>query len=1026
MQGSMVANMLRTKKECGETGIVQFREMQTWQSLAGSAAPADPGKIDLARAKAEGKVVLYTSLDTQIVDSIIAPFREQYGIDVTYFRAGSAEVTGKILAEADAGRPQADMVDASDLAALYLMKERGMLRPFESAARAVLPPSQKDPDATWIVDRLTQGVLQYNVAEFGAAPPQHWADLGRADMVGRVSFWSASTGDGAPRIITLAQHLGWDVVKSIAKAKPLRTGSPQTMSQIIERRERGAGLLQNDNIAWRSKLQGKGTDFIFPSEGVPSEVGACGLMKASTRPHAAALLYEWWMSAQGQALLSAAGKYSPRTDVAPPENSLPITKMKLLEQDYATYKRDRAKFLDQMADVFAAQVRSQRFSPQNIVLGLAILVLLALVAYPMLWLILGALGVPQDLTMANFERAFTRAQNYAALANTVYLGCGTAVLSIAFGVPLAWAVARSDMPGRQVIHLLVALSYITPPYLTALAYIMLLGPDAGMINRLLRAVFGFSSGPLNIFTMNGVIFVIGIHVFAFTYFLTHSALKSIDKSLEESAQMLGARRWQTTLRINLPLVAPAITGGVLLSVIDSLALFGPQAIIGIPAQIVFLPTRIYATISSYPPRWGEASALSLVLVAMTVIGLGLQRFFLQRRSYVTIGGKGVRPQTIRTGGWRWALLAFCALVVVMSAVAPIGVLTLTAFSKNWTATPSFSNLTLAHFGSALFSDQVAARGIYNSFRLAAGAALVAMAVGAAIAYLDLRTTLRGRVVLDYLAMLPLGLPGTVMAVGVLLAFIRLPIAVYGTIWILLIAYSARFIPLATRSVSATLRQIDASLEEAGRITGATWLQSMKIILLPLARPGLLVAFLLVFIPAFSELSATILLYTGGTETIAIAIYRLNDLGQIEVVCALAVFTIAVVLVLSALMAFIDIDGIGKSFGAFQALADIRLSIDVRIGAHVLAVTSAATSRTGAVTVAIRPEALTPVTSPPEGQNLIEGTVRESMFLGNIVDLTIDIGGTHLHVQADRWCTLAPGDAVQLAVEPAECVAMAND
>ncbi len=325
------------------------------RAAGAETGPENTAQIDIARAKAEGRVVIYTSLDTQLVDTIIAPFRERYGIEVTYFRAGSAEVTGKVLAEADAGRSQADMVDASDLAALLLMKERGLLRPFESAARALLPASQRDPDSTWIVDRLTQGVLQYNVAEFGAAPPQHWADLGRAGMAGRVSFWSASSGDGAPRIITLAQHLGWDVVKSIARTKPLRTVSPQTMAQIIERRERGVGLLQNDNVAWRSKLQGKGTDFLFPSEGVPSEFGACGLLKTSTRPHAAALFHEWWMSAEGQAVLSKGGKYSPRTDVAPPENSLPITKMKLLEQDYTTYKRDRAKILDQMADVFGGE-----------------------------------------------------------------------------------------------------------------------------------------------------------------------------------------------------------------------------------------------------------------------------------------------------------------------------------------------------------------------------------------------------------------------------------------------------------------------------------------------------------------------------------------------------------------------------------------------------------------------------------------------------------------------------------------------
>jgi iron(III) transport system permease protein len=553
----------------------------------------------------------------------------------------------------------------------------------------------------------------------------------------------------------------------------------------------------------------------------------------------------------------------------------------------------------------AGAVPGRRISVQGIVLGVAVAVLLFLVGYPLLWLMLGALGLPQSIGLEHIQRAFTRPPNYAALVNTLQLALGTGVMSVTLGVPLAWATARSDMPLRHVVHGLVALSYITPPYLTALAYIILLGPEAGQFNRLLRAAFGFESGPINIFSLSGVIFVIGIHVFAFTYFLTYSALKSVDASLEESAQMLGAKRWQTTLRINLPLVAPAITGGALLAAIDSLALFGPQAIIGTPAQIVFLPTRIYATIGSYPPRWSEASALSLVLVALTVAGLALQRGYLERRSYITVGGRGVRTKNVTLGVWRWPLLAFCGTVVFFSAAAPIGVLALTAFSKSWTEPMSVANFTLSHFHTALFSDQVSVRGIINSFRLATAAAALAVLIGAAVAYLDLRTTVRGRRLLDYLAILPLGLPGTVMAVGILLAFIRLPLPIYGTIWILLIAYVARFIPLATRSANATFRQIDPSLEEAGRVTGASWWHTIRRILFPLSRPGLLVAFLLVFIPAFGELSATILLYTGGTETIAIAIYRLNDLGQLEVVSALAVFTIAVVLTLAGLVSWLS-------------------------------------------------------------------------------------------------------------------------
>jgi len=559
-----------------------------------------------------------------------------------------------------------------------------------------------------------------------------------------------------------------------------------------------------------------------------------------------------------------------------------------------------------------AQARpGRRIGGQTVVLGLAVAVLLCLVGYPLAWLLFGALGLPQSFGLEHLERAFTRPQNFAALLNTGQLALGAGSMSILIGVPLAWATARTDMPLRRLIHALVALSYITPPYLTALAYIILLGPDAGQFNRLLRALFGFASGPINIFSMPGVIFVIGIHVFAFTYFLTHSALKSVDAALEESAQMLGAKPWQTTLRINLPLVAPTITGGALLAAIEAMALFGPQGIIGTPAQIVFLPTRIYATIGGYPPRWGEASALSLLLVVLTVAGLALQRGYLERRSFITVGGRGVRSRRTALGHWRWPLFAFCLLLVFFSAIAPLGVLTLTAFAKSWTEPLSFANLTLQHFFTALSEDQVAVRGILNSFKLATAAATLAVLIGAAVAYLDVRTSARGRRLLDYLAILPLGLPGTVMAVGILLAFIRMPLPIYGTLSILLIAYVARFLPLASRSANATLRQIDPSLEEAGRATGASWWGAVKLILLPLARPGLLVAFLLVFIPAFGELSATILLYTGGTETIAIAIYRLNDLGQLEVVSALAVFTIAVVLTLTAIISWLS--GAGPAF-----------------------------------------------------------------------------------------------------------------
>lgn len=346
---------MRITRRTTLAGLAAGAALAGRRASAQAAGPSEPGQIDLARAKAEGKVVLYTSLDTQIVDAVNAAFKAKYGIEVEYFRGGSADVTSKVLAEADAGRSLADMVDASDLAALLLMKERKLLKPFRSEAIGTVAANMRDPDATWITDRLTQAVLQYNTKEFATAAPAHWADLGKSGMNGRLVYFSSANGDGAPRIVTLGQHFGWDLVKALAATKPLRVQSPQVITQVLERGERGAGFLQNDNIAWRSKLQGKPTDYAFPSEGVPTEFGACGLLRASTRPHAAALYHEWWMGAEGQAILVKGGKYSSRTDVAPPTGSTPLAQLKLLTLDYADYQKNRGKNLDEMARIFGGE-----------------------------------------------------------------------------------------------------------------------------------------------------------------------------------------------------------------------------------------------------------------------------------------------------------------------------------------------------------------------------------------------------------------------------------------------------------------------------------------------------------------------------------------------------------------------------------------------------------------------------------------------------------------------------------------------
>lgn len=551
------------------------------------------------------------------------------------------------------------------------------------------------------------------------------------------------------------------------------------------------------------------------------------------------------------------------------------------------------------------------------ILGLGIAALVLFIGYPLGWLVFGALGLPGQLNPQFLIRALTQAGNLVALGNTAILALGVGLLSVVLGVPVAWATARTDLPMRKIFHGLVGLAYILPPYLTSVAYIILLGPNAGYLNRLIASA-GAHGSPINIFSAAGVTFVIAMHVYAIPYFLAYGALQSVDPSLEESARMLGARRWTTLRRITLPLVAPAITGGALLAAINSMALFGPQAFLGLPAQIVYLPTRIYGALSGYPPRFADASALSIVLVLVTVFGLALQRRYLGRRSFVTVGGRGARPTRHALGALRWPLALVFLVVVGLSSIAPLAVLVAAAFSKVWTDPLTVNNLTLANFFAALADNQIAARGVVNSFKLAIVAATLAVLIGLAISYLDVRTRLRGRRLLDYLAILPLGLPGTVLAVALLQAFIRFPVPIYGTVWILLIAYVVRSMPIAVRGANSALQQVDASLEEAARVAGASWLATVRRILLPIMRSNLMLAWLLVFIPALGELSATILLYTNGTETISVAIFRLSDLGQLEVVAALSTVLIAVILLATLLTQWLA----GRSRNAVSAEATI--------------------------------------------------------------------------------------------------------
>lgn len=552
-----------------------------------------------------------------------------------------------------------------------------------------------------------------------------------------------------------------------------------------------------------------------------------------------------------------------------------------------------------VAGEIRAKKASHWLSLETFVLGGAIVALIILVVLPVASLLVASVWSEDGFTLSYFQRALTGNSYLRALGNSLILGSWVGLLSIVIGVPLAWAVSRTNVPGKPLIQATATLSYLAPPFLTSIAFVNLFSPNAGLINVVLRDVLNMPEFGFDIFTMSGLVFVTVLHTFPFVYLLASSALQSVDASYEEAAQILGASKLRTALTITAPLVAPAILSGTLLAFVNAIALFGSQAIIGLPGRIVTLPTRIYS-LFDYPAQYGLAAALSLLFVAITVIALYLQRAFLARRSYVTLAGKGARPQLIDLGAWRWILFAACVFVFFVAIVLPFGSLIAVSFSKSW-GLSFWQNLTFDNYRFILFEYDVTRRAIINSLALATIAATACVVIGAIISWIDLRTKMPGRKFLDYASLIPLGLPGIVMAVALLQFWLTIPyIVLYGTFTILLLAYVGRYVPLGVRAANSSLRQIDPSLEESARILGASWGHTMREITLPLIRPGLFAGWLLVFVPVVQELSASILLFSSSSITLAVAVYNLYETGYTEPVAALAMVNMTIIVIAIAI------------------------------------------------------------------------------------------------------------------------------
>ena len=530
---------------------------------------------------------------------------------------------------------------------------------------------------------------------------------------------------------------------------------------------------------------------------------------------------------------------------------------------------------------------------------LAAAALVGLILMPLGWLAYMSVRSDGGLTAAHYVRVLSDPPLQKALWNTVVLALWSGLMALVIGAPLAWLTARTDLPFRRSIQSLVMASFVTPPFLGAFAWVMLAGPNAGYLNRLYRELTGAVDPLLNIFSMPGLIFVVAIYTFPYVYIMIANTLGLIASDLEDAAGILGAGRFQVARTITLPMVLPAILSGFILAVLQALALFGSPAILALPAGFHTVTTQLWSFFQ-YPPRVEQAAAFSMPLLLATALLLLVQKRLLGRRGYAAVGGKGGQRRVVALGRWRHPALGVCLAVLAAAVFLPYGILLKAAFSRAWAQPLTWDNFTLDNW-SFTFLSVTTRSAIVNTLELGVLTACVGAALATLLAYVTNRRLVAGHQVLGFLAVAPVVIPGVVLAVALFVTYTRPPFLLYGTLWILFLAYLTKEMPVGYSQSDATLRGIHPELEEAGRILGAGRFRVLREITAPLARSGIIATWCFVFIGVIRELSASIILFSPNTKVMSVVIFDLKEEGQFGAIAVLGVFMLVMTFVIVAVM-----------------------------------------------------------------------------------------------------------------------------
>jgi iron(III) transport system permease protein len=523
-----------------------------------------------------------------------------------------------------------------------------------------------------------------------------------------------------------------------------------------------------------------------------------------------------------------------------------------------------------------------------VLIAVASLLLGVLVVLPFGWLVWYAFTNPAgEVTLANFVALVTDPSLADPILTTLILAISVAVASVVVAMPLAWLVARSDIPARRSIRILMTASFVTPPFLGAIAWEILAAPNSGILNRLWRDLAGAEEALVNIYTLPGLIFVIACYTTPFVFVLLANALDRIPADLEDAAGILGAGPARILRDVTLPLVLPAILAGALIAFLQAMVLFGSPAILALPSGFHTVTTKIFM-LFQFPPKPHVAAAAALPLLAVSVLLLWGQRRLMGRRGFTVIGGKGGAPRRLRLGAWRWPAFGFAMAVLALPVFLPYAALLKAAATPVASDPLRLETLTWhnVHFVFVDFSQTMPA--IRNTLILATVTATLGALLAFAIAWLVARGTHPSRRVVEFLATAPAAIPGIVLGVGLFLAYAKPPLMLYGTLWILLLAYLTIELPPAFQQMRSAFHAIHPELEEASRILGAGGLTTLRRITAPLVRTALVSAWCFIFIGVVRELSAAIMLFTARTKVLSVVIYDLNESGDLGAIAVLGI------------------------------------------------------------------------------------------------------------------------------------------